>query len=68
MENSFKVYFNGELVADIRPGEYERKKVKLTVEGVIGDNTLEFVDNGVEPLHGNGIDNVGLYRMRNLVQ
>ena len=67
-ENSFRVYFNGQMVIDIRPWKMERKKIRMTVKGFVGDNTLEFVDGGVKPNYGNGIDNVGLYRMKNLVE
>lgn len=45
-ESSFIVYFNGVLIATIRPDLYGVTTVQLTVEGRNGPNTLQFVDNG----------------------
>ena len=52
----------------IRPGKQERKQVRKEVYGNVGENILEFLDEGVERLHGCGIDNVALYELRELIK
>ena len=51
----------------IRPGKHGRKMVRKVVYGNKGENVLEFLDEGVERLHGCGIDNVNLWRMIELI-
>ena len=62
------MYFNGEEVVRIRPGKQERKQVRKEVYGHKGENILEFLDEGVQVHHGCGIDNVGLYELRELIK
>ena len=52
----------------IRPGKYERKQVRKQLYGYKGENILEFLDEGVAHGHGCGIDNVGLYELRELIK
>ena len=66
-ENSFSVFFNGEEVVRIRPGKQGREKVRKEVYGKKGENILEFLDEGVEIHYGCGIDNVGLYEIRVII-
>ena len=66
IQNSFKVYFNGVQVLNVRPAQRERRKMRMEVQGVAGTNTVEFVDLGNVKEHGNGIDNVALYKINSI--
>ena len=45
----------------VRPGFPGKATVTHTLNGLNGDNVLEFVDNGKIELSGAIIDNIGLY-------
>ena len=38
----------------------------MEVQGVAGTNTVEFVDLGNVKEHGNGVDNVALYKINSI--
>ena len=60
----FYVYFNSQEIAKFRPSIKQIQTSELTVEGIDGENVLEFVDASTVPAIGAIIDNVGIYRKK----
>lgn len=60
----FYVYFNSQEIAKFRPSIKQVQTSELTVEGIDGENILEFVDATTVIGYGAAIDNVGIYRKK----
>ena len=60
----FYVYFNSQEIAKFRPSIKQIQTSELTVEGIDGENVLEFVDATTITGQGAVIDNVGIYRQK----
>ena len=56
--------FNSLRLAYIDPSVQERRKFSFEVKGEKGVNVVEFVDDGAGNHYGNGIDNVALFKIR----
>jgi len=60
--NSFAINFNGKRIKEYFPTDYNVNSASLSLDAVIGKNTINFIGTGTSDSLGQGIDNVALKR------